>query len=135
MGSEASFIQRVGRDLRMQRWYFYKIPDGAYGGKRPFDVFAIMPVDGGRAVCIEFKVGRTLHACLSNIALHQYQSLKTVSKTGGFGVFCFGIRGERVWLDVREIERVDEQFVVREEMSAQKNKDTLWWKQHIERKK
>jgi hypothetical protein len=133
MGSEASFIQRVGRELRMKGWFFYKIPDGARGGRRPFDVFSVMPVDGGRVLCIEFKVGRTLHACLSNIALYQYQSLRAVAKTGGFGVFCFGIGGKRVWLDVREIERVDGKFVVEEIARHYQDKD-FWWKQHIERK-
>jgi hypothetical protein len=130
MGSEASFIQRVGRELRMRGWFFYKIPDGARGGRRPFDVFSVMPVDGGRVLCIEFKVGRTLHACLSNIALHQYQSLRAVTKTGGFGVFCFGIGGKRIWLDVREVERVGNQFVVAEPTVP----FFFWWKEHVERK-
>lgn len=134
MGSEANFIQRVGREFRMKGWYFYKIPDGARGGKRPFDVFSVIAVNGGHTLCIEFKVGRTLHACLSNIALHQYQSLRAVSKAGGYGAFCFGIGGKRVWLDVREIERVDEQFVIAE-MGTLNKEALFWWKQHIERKK
>jgi len=101
-GPESRFSQRVARKLRLAGWWYYKIADSKAGGRKPFDSMAVEP--GGRAWAIEFKVGRTVVACLKKVKPHQYAGVWSVKEKGGKGVFCFGVGGETIWIGVEEVE-------------------------------
>jgi hypothetical protein len=73
--------------------FWYKIPDsmGADGQKRPFDIFAVSPVDG--VIFIEAKIHNSLSPfSFSKIEHHQIDALRRTSALGVKSFIVLGVR-------------------------------------------